>query len=436
MMVAAGVFVCAVLWGVWRVGLWLLQRERTWTDAIGMVMAATVSRRDREQTMGVILEQSVAALGASSGTLHLFQPEASDYRLAHAVNVQHLDRLVTLPVGDPVLLRSFSSVLPMMLEADQAGSRWRALGVGPDHVIVVVGLGHQALLGLTWPSAQQAEHQLPALQGIQRYSRQVLAEFADLDARAADIQALSESLDHHERLTRTAAHDLANKLAAVQSLLDLACDCADVGGEAAELVKQAQEQVSLSLPLVGELSDPGHEIEREPLQVEELARLAAAMLARRRRGQDIAFTLDVAPDLPAFWGQRLAVLRVLDNLLSNALKHNLTRPELHVWLRVWAVNNQVVFEVGDNGVGVADESLPQLFEFGYRVDGTGKARGHGLGLWSSRRLIQALGGQIWAASLPGQATRFCFALASVSEWPNADTTAQVMVAPEVTEVIP
>ncbi|MCC7362681.1 MAG: sensor histidine kinase [Anaerolineales bacterium] len=398
-------------------------------------MAATVTRRDREQTMSVILERSVEALGALSGTLHLFQPETSDYRLAHAVNVQYLDRLVTLPADDPVLQKTLSSVMPVIFEGDQVGLRWQALGVGPDHVIVGVGLGHQALLGLTWPNAKQAEHQLTALQGIQRYSLQVLAEFADLDARAADIQALSESLDHHERLTRTAAHDLSNKLAAAQALLDVACDSADFGGEAAELVKQAQEQVSLSQPLVDELSDPGHEIEREPLQVEELARLAAAMLARRRRGQDVVFTLEVAPNLPAFWGQRLAVLRVLDNLLSNALKHNMTRPELRVWLRVWAENNQVVFEVGDNGVGVANDSLLQLFEFGYRVDSTGKARGRGLGLWSSRRLVQALGGQIWAASLAGQATRFCFALASVSESPIADTAARVMVAPEVTEVI-
>ena len=66
MMVAAGVFVCAVLWGVWRVGLWLLQRERTWTDPVGVVMAATVTRRDFEQTLSVILERSVEAFGASS----------------------------------------------------------------------------------------------------------------------------------------------------------------------------------------------------------------------------------------------------------------------------------------------------------------------------------------------------------------------------------
>jgi signal transduction histidine kinase len=400
-----------------------------------MVMAATITRRDREQTMSVILERSVEALGAARGTLHLLQPEASDYRLAHAVNVQYLDQLVTLPADDLVLQRSRSSVLPVIFEADQAGSRWSALGNGQVHVIVGVGLGHQALLGLTWPSALQAERQLPALQGIQRYSQQVLAEFADLDARAADIQALSESLDHHERLTRTAAHDLSNKLAAAQALLDVACDGADFGGEAAELVRQAQEQMSLSQPLVDELSDPGHEIEREPLQVEELARLAVAMLARRRRGQDVVFTLEVAPNLPAFWGQRLAVLRVLDNLLSNALKHNLTCPQLRVWLRVWAENNQVVFEVGDNGVGIADESLLQLFEFGYHVDSTGKARGHGLGLWSSRRLIQALGGLIWAESLPGHATRFCFALASVPERSITDKAAPVMIAPEVTEVI-
>lgn len=434
--VAAGLFACAVLWGVWRAGQWLLQRERAWTDALGAVMAATVLRRDREQTLAIILERSVEALGASGGTLHLVRDGTSFHALAHAVNVVQLDWLVELPANDPVARRTLNSAAPVLLEAALARPRWEALAAGPESALVGVALSRQVLLVLTWPAAQIAERQLPALQAIQRYGEQVLAEFVELDARAADIQALSSSLDQQERLTRTAAHDLANKLSAAQSLLDLAYDSAGFSGEAADLVQQAHEQLSLSQPLVEELSDPGRQIEGEALQVEELARLTAAMLARRRRERGVAFTLDIEPGVPAVWGERLAVLRVLDNLLSNALKHNLNQPDLRVWLRVWTEGDRVVFEVGDNGTGIADEAQGHLFEFGFRVDSTGKVKGHGLGLWSSRRLIQALGGQIWAESAPGQVTRFCFALAVVPEPSEIGTAAQMASSPVEADVTP
>jgi signal transduction histidine kinase len=421
-LLVGGLFVGTVLWGVWRAGQWLLQRERGWGDALGVVMAATVLRRDRDQTLGVILERSLEALGGRGGTLHLVRPAASSYDLAHAVNVVQLDWLAALPADDLVLCRSMAASGPVVLPMAEVAARWRALAPG-DHTLVGMTLGRQALLVLAWPAAHMAERQLPAVQAIQRYGEQVLAEFAELEARAADIQALSASLDHQERLTRTAAHDLANKLAAAQSLLELAAGNGHISGEADDLVQQAQEQLSLSQPLVDELSDPGRVLETESLEVEELARLAAAMLARRRRERSVAFSLEIEPSLPAVWGERLAVLRVLDNLLSNALRHNWHRQDLRVWLRVWAEAGRVVFEVGDNGMGIAGAKVGQLFEFGFRVDGTGKVKGHGLGLWSSRRLIEALGGRIWAESTPSVATRFCFSLAAATAEPDIDLSA-------------
>jgi two-component system capsular synthesis sensor histidine kinase RcsC len=74
--------------------------------------------------------------------------------------------------------------------------------------------------------------------------------------------------------------------------------------------------------------------------------------------------------------------------------------------------------------------MDQLFEFGFRADGTGKVKGHGLGLWSSQRLIEALGGHIWAESTPGVTTRFCFALAAVTAQPDNSVRA-VPVVPVV-----
>ncbi len=51
-----------------------------------------------------------------------------------------------------------------------------------------------------------------------------------------------------------------------------------------------------------------------------------------------------------------------------------------------------------------------LFDFGVTTDSTGRARAHGMGLWSCQRIIQAHGGRIWAEAEPGQGARFTFTL--------------------------
>jgi signal transduction histidine kinase len=415
MVLVGSLFAGGVLWGVWRVGQWLLQRERTWSDALGAVMAATVLRRDRVQTLSTILERSIEVLGATSGALHLVRTDAKGYVLAHAVNVERLDQLTDVSDDDALALQVRSSREPVYWDAIPACSPWAALTGNRAGAVVALGLSRDGMFVLAWSASQIAERQLPALQAIQRYADQVLAEFGELEARAADIQALGETLREHEMLNRTAAHDLANKLTAVHSLLELAADSEQQAGEASDLVRQALEQVRLTLPLVEEFSNPLREIVVEPLQVEELVRLAAAMLERRKRDRTLDFTLAVEPGLPAVWGERAAVLRVLDNLLSNALKHNAQRPGLRVCLRVWAEGDEMVFEVGDNGAGIAEDRRSHLFEFGFHADSTGKAKGHGLGLWSSRRLVEALGGQIWAESEAGLGTRFCFSLPAVAD---------------------
>ncbi|MCC6190627.1 MAG: sensor histidine kinase [Anaerolineales bacterium] len=396
----------------------MLRRDKSWNDAIGEVMAATVQRRDRDQSLGIILECSVQALGAYSGTLHLARAERSVYELAHAVNVERLDWLAALPAEDALTRLLGSSSKPVLLTGMQLAARWQALAAGSDGGVVATHLGKHALLVLGWTSARAAERQLPVVQAIQRYAELVMGEYAELEARAADIQALSASLNHYDRMTRTAAHDLSNKLTAAHSLLDLATASDEWDGEAADLVKQAMEQLSLSQPLVEEVGDPNRKLELERLPVEELTQLAAAMLARRRRERAVIFKLEVAPNIPAVWGERLAVLRILDNLIANSVNHNAQRSDLHIWLRVWAEGDRVLFEVGDNGIGISDEAMPQLFEFGFSTDSTGKVKGHGLGLWSSRRLVEAMGGEIWATSDPGLETCFYFALPAVAGRPE------------------
>ncbi|MGI5836537.1 MAG: sensor histidine kinase, partial [Chloroflexota bacterium] len=64
----------------------------------------------------------------------------------------------------------------------------------------------------------------------------------------------------------------------------------------------------------------------------------------------------------------------------------------------------------DKGIGIAPDELPHLFERFYRIKGTRKAEGLGLGLYITQMLVEAHGGKIWVESEPGKGSTFSFTL--------------------------
>ena len=95
---------------------------------------------------------------------------------------------------------------------------------------------------------------------------------------------------------------------------------------------------------------------------------------------------------------------MLVNLLDNAVRH----ADAEVELRVAAEGDDVLFEVLDDGPGIADADLPQLFEPLFRADRTRNSAtgGAGLGLAIVQRLTAAHGGTVRAENRPGRGARF------------------------------
>ncbi|HRE29403.1 MAG TPA: ATP-binding protein, partial [Anaerolineales bacterium] len=141
----------------------------------------------------------------------------------------------------------------------------------------------------------------------------------------------------------------------------------------------------------------------------------AGLMAVYQEDQAVDFRLDIAPGLPDVWAERVDVLRVLDNILTNAVRHNGDRATLRVWLRVRREAGEVLFEIGDDGRGFDPAARERLFEFGVTTDSTGRAKAHGMGLWSSKRIITAHGGRIWAEGEQEQGARFYFTLPAAGQ---------------------
>jgi two-component system, OmpR family, phosphate regulon sensor histidine kinase PhoR len=115
------------------------------------------------------------------------------------------------------------------------------------------------------------------------------------------------------------------------------------------------------------------------------------------------------------WADADALRQVLDNLVDNAIKY--TPNGGRITVRWNASGDTASFEVEDTGIGIPQEDLPRVFERFYRVD---KARsravgGTGLGLSIVKHLVQAMKGQVRAASTVGKGTTFRVSLPRAAE---------------------
>ena len=139
----------------------------------------------------------------------------------------------------------------------------------------------------------------------------------------------------------------------------------------------------------------------------------AATLARSLPG-DHPFTVNGSADA-VVRADLYRIGQVLRNLLSNAAKYS--PPGTPIELRVATKNNCVCFEVADQGHGIHPDDLKRVFEkFGRGRDEAGrKIPGVGLGLYLSRRIIQAHGADLEVRSTPGVGSVFGFELEIVRD---------------------
>ncbi|MBX3577041.1 MAG: response regulator [Rhizobiaceae bacterium] len=171
----------------------------------------------------------------------------------------------------------------------------------------------------------------------------------------------------------------------------------------------------------------------------ELVRKAIGVVEGRAREQDNDLQVQLADalDLHSYIGDPTRISRVLINLLSNAVKFTRGGTVTVTASQVETASAQRLrFEVADTGIGIADESLPRLFNAFSQVDSTISRRfgGTGLGLAICRRLVEALGGEIGVQSREGVGSTFWFEVpvtVSSARLPQPEADQQTSAVPRL-----
>lgn len=166
------------------------------------------------------------------------------------------------------------------------------------------------------------------------------------------------------------------------------------------LVKQIFDALSDLQPI----SQPGH---TRKADLAELARKALARFQPVARQADVALFAEL-PAMPLFVAANPAHLdKVLDGLLSNAIRFSSARSPVRLRLEV-AVDGQAHVSIIDQGIGIAQHDLTRLFDKGYKTE-TGAARrfgGLGIRLHLIREILNVYGGKIWVDSKIHQGSIF------------------------------
>ena len=155
------------------------------------------------------------------------------------------------------------------------------------------------------------------------------------------------------------------------------------------------------------------ELKKEPHNVCELVRNLVPLFRGESERKNIALSFECDPDIPQVSIDRQQFRRVVDNLISNAIKFTPSGGRVSVSVQV--EEDSVCFHVEDTGPGIPEEEVDRLFkEFGKTSNlPTGGEKSTGLGLCICQRIVDAHMGKVRFENLPGGGARFSVILPAI-----------------------
>ena len=246
---------------------------------------------------------------------------------------------------------------------------------------------------------------------LQEYSER-LEEM--VDERTQELRDAQEQLVRREKLAILGqlaggvGHELRNPLGVISNAVYLLqFTLPDADETTKEYLDIISEEVHNSTKIISDLLDFSRTrmLDREEAAVSELV---AEVFKKRPPPEEVEVITQIAPDLPPVYVDPRQMEQVLGNLVTNAYQAMKEGGKLTISAQTSEVSEKlpkskwVALSISDTGCGISPENMAKLFEPLF----TTKARGIGLGLATSRILVEANGGSMEVESEEGKGSTF------------------------------
>lgn len=253
--------------------------------------------------------------------------------------------------------------------------------------------------------------------------RGVLMDMTERKRSAESLAKYAEQLQRSNRdlqqFAYVASHDLQEPLRMVSSYLQLLerryNDKLDA--DAREFIAYAVDGANRMKTLITDLLTYSR-VTRAEKAFEEVPLEGILLQVTRNLHMTINDTgAEITSDpLPIVMADSNQMVQIFQNLIANALKFRSTdplrKPEIHVGVEVVNEGDQqeYIFCVRDNGIGIGQEYLERIFVIFQRLHSKAKYPGTGIGLAICKKVVERHGGRIWVTSVPREGTTFYFTL--------------------------
>ncbi len=216
----------------------------------------------------------------------------------------------------------------------------------------------------------------------------------------------------------TISHELKTPLASSDFSLQLLEDVrvGELNQEQKELVQHIKQDNQRLLKILSELLDLS-QVESGRMQLlmmdvapSVLIGMAVDAVTTAANQKNIKLDVTIQNDIPFVKADEEKIAWVLINFLTNAIKYS--NPNSTIQISANTSSQNVIFMVQDQGIGIAKEFLPKIFDRFYQVPGTEKT-GNGLGLSICKEFMEAMKGRIGVESEYGKGSNFYFSLPAI-----------------------
>jgi signal transduction histidine kinase/ActR/RegA family two-component response regulator len=256
---------------------------------------------------------------------------------------------------------------------------------------------------------------------VERDARDRATRMRGISIDITRIKLVEEELREADRrkneFLATLAHELRNPLAPIRNGLEILrlAPSAEVAERARSMMdRQLRQLVHLidDLLEVTRITSGKIQLNRVLTDLSDVLQNAVEMSKPLIDAAGHELTIEVPPRPLIVDGDPLRLAQVFGNLLNNAAKY--TNPGGHIWLVANTVGDRVSVTVRDNGIGIAPQLMPRIFDLFTQASLSSQQSqgGLGIGLSIAKRLVEMHGGTIEAHSAgPGAGSEFTVRLA-------------------------